>query len=32
VLLSVHWQVVLFVIAMLGGMLLFSALERRRVC
>ncbi len=32
VLLSGHWQVVLFVIAMLGGMLLFSALERRRVC
>lgn len=32
VLLSGHWQVVLFVLAMLGGMLLFSALERRRTC
>ncbi len=32
VLLSGHWQVVLFVLAMLGGMLLFSALERRRAC
>lgn len=32
VLLSAHWQVVLFVLAMLGGMLLFSALERRRTC
>ena len=32
VLLSGHWQVLLFVLAMLGGMLLFSALERRRVC
>lgn len=31
-LLSGHWQVVLFVLAMLGGMLLFSALERRRAC
>ncbi|AWT09824.1 DUF6691 family protein [Stutzerimonas frequens] len=32
VLLSGHWQVVLFVLAMLAGMLLFSALERRRTC
>lgn len=32
VLLSGRWQVVLFVAAMLGGMLLFSALERRRTC
>ncbi|WP_417791152.1 DUF6691 family protein [Stutzerimonas xanthomarina] len=32
VLLSGHWQVLLFVLAMLGGMLLFSALERRRAC
>ena len=32
VLLSGHWQVVLFVLAMLGGMLLCSALERRRTC
>lgn len=32
VLLSGHWQVVLFVLAMLGGMLFFSALERRRTC
>lgn len=32
VLLSGHWQVVLFVLAMLGGMLVFSALERRRTC
>jgi hypothetical protein len=32
VLLSGHWQVMLFVAAMLGGMLLFSALERRRIC
>lgn len=32
VLLSGHWQVLLFVLAMLGGMLLFSALERRRTC
>lgn len=32
VLLSGHWQVVLFVLAMLCGMLLFSALERRRTC
>ncbi|MBU0809974.1 MAG: YeeE/YedE family protein [Gammaproteobacteria bacterium] len=32
VLLSGHWQVLLFVLAMLGGMRLFSALERRRVC
>lgn len=32
VLLSGHWQVALFVLAMLGGMLLFSALERRRAC
>jgi uncharacterized membrane protein YedE/YeeE len=31
-LLSGHWQVLLFVLAMLGGMLLFSALERRRAC
>lgn len=30
-LLSGHWQVVLFVLAMLAGMLLFNALERRRV-
>ncbi len=30
VLLSGHWQVVLFVLAMLGGMLLYTALERRR--
>ena len=27
-----HWQVVVFVLAMLAGMLLFSALERRRAC
>lgn len=32
VMLSGYWQVVLFVLAMLGGMLLFSALERRRTC
>lgn len=32
VLLSGHWQIALFVLAMLGGMLLFSALERRRAC
>lgn len=32
VLLSGHWQIVLFVLAMLAGMLLFSALERRRAC
>jgi len=32
VLLSGHWQVLLFVLAMLGGMLLFSALESRRAC
>lgn len=32
VLLSGHWEVVFFVLAMLGGMLLFSALERRRTC
>jgi uncharacterized protein len=31
-LLSGHWQVVVFVLAMLAGMLLFSALERRRAC
>ena len=31
-LLSGRWQVVLFVLAMLAGMLLFSALERRRTC
>jgi uncharacterized membrane protein YedE/YeeE len=30
ILLSGHWQVILFVLAMLAGMLLFSALERRR--
>lgn len=30
VLLSGHWQVVVFVLAMLGGMLLYTALERRR--
>lgn len=30
-LLSGHWQVVLFVLAMLAGMLLFNALERWRV-
>lgn len=30
ILLSGHWQVVLFVLAMLAGMLLFTALERRR--
>ncbi|EIK52720.1 YeeE/YedE family protein [Stutzerimonas stutzeri TS44] len=29
-LLSGHWQVALFVVAMLGGMLLFTALESRR--
>ncbi|GLZ23964.1 hypothetical protein Pstu01_06340 [Stutzerimonas stutzeri] len=32
VLLGGHWQIALFVLAMLGGMLLFSALERRRAC
>ncbi|QUE77592.1 DUF6691 family protein [Stutzerimonas stutzeri] len=32
VLLSGHWQIALFVLAMLAGMLLFSALERRRAC
>ncbi|GBC57125.1 gene II AND X protEINS [Stutzerimonas stutzeri] len=31
-LLGGHWQVVVFVFAMLAGMLLFSALERRRAC
>ncbi|MGS0639934.1 hypothetical protein [Citrobacter sp. VF227] len=31
-LLGGHWQVVVFVLAMLAGMLLFSALERRRAC
>jgi uncharacterized membrane protein YedE/YeeE len=30
ILLSGHWQVLLFVLAMLAGMLLFSALENRR--
>ncbi|GAB3379460.1 DUF6691 family protein [Azotobacter armeniacus] len=30
-LLSGYWQVLLFVLAMLGGMWLFTALERRRV-
>lgn len=32
VLLTGHWQILLFVLAMLAGMLLFSALERRRTC
>lgn len=30
ILLSGHWQVIVFVLAMLAGMLLFTALERRR--
>jgi hypothetical protein len=30
VLLSSHWQAAVFVLAMLGGMLLYTALERRR--
>lgn len=30
VLLSGRWQVIVFVLAMLGGMLLYTALERRR--
>ena len=30
ILLSGHWQVIIFVLAMLAGMLLFTALERRR--
>jgi hypothetical protein len=30
ILLSGHWQVLLFVLAMLAGMLLFSVLEKRR--
>lgn len=30
VLLSGHWQVVVFVLAMLGGMLLYTVLERQR--
>ena len=30
ILLSGHWQVIVFVLAMLAGMLLFTALERQR--
>ena len=30
ILFSGHWQVIIFVLAMLAGMLLFTALERRR--
>jgi hypothetical protein len=30
ILFSGHWQSVVFVLAMLAGMLLFTALERRR--
>jgi len=30
ILLSGHWQAIVFVLAMLAGMLLFTALERRR--
>ena len=31
ILLSGHWQAIVFVLAMLAGMWLFSALERRRI-
>ncbi|MCX4216638.1 MULTISPECIES: DUF6691 family protein [Pseudomonas] len=31
-LLTGHWQIIIFVLAMLAGMYLFSVLESRRVC
>ncbi|TPG94692.1 YeeE/YedE family protein [Pseudomonas caspiana] len=31
-LLTAHWQIIVFVLAMLAGMYLFSALESRRTC
>lgn len=32
ILLTGHWQIIIFVLAMLAGMYLFSALESRRMC
>lgn len=32
ILLTGHWQIIIFVLAMLAGMYLFSVLESRRIC